>query len=439
VLTLRKAFFSTGAMALFVTLHGLIGATTAFAGETVFNLSQTMAFALENNGELKALREEKGIREAGRSRAGLYPNPVLEADGTTGKLTGSPSENTLTVGISQEFLTAGKRSKRLLAAEKELEGFGRQIDNAGRLLAVEVKTAFYDLLLARQKVELAQRYLDLNNRLLAVAGQRFEAGDIPELEVNLARVEAARSEGRKAEAEREVAPARARLLLLMGLPAETEASFTGALEGEPAGSMTLAELKTLALSKRPDLAAMEAEKTKAEAEVRLARAERIPNITAGIAYQRENTVTDIGDEEFKDADNLIGLSLAIPIPLFDRNQAGIREAAARKGSAAARYLFTRQSVELEVEAAHARLAAAEKILALYAGGIIPQLEENLKLVQEAYQIGEIGILAVIEEQKKFFEVHESYLAALYTRQTSRIEMEKAVGSSLNIETSGGAQ
>ncbi|HXV19612.1 MAG TPA: TolC family protein [Desulfuromonadales bacterium] len=436
---MRKTVFSKRAVALFVTICSWTFGATAYAEEKVFSLAQAVDFSLQNNGELMALREERGIREAGRSRAGLYPNPVLEADGTTGKLTGSPSENTLTVGISQEFPTAGKRGKRLLAAEKELEGFDRQLDNAGRLLAAEVKAAFYDLLLAQQKVELAQRSLALNNRLLEVAGQRFEAGDIPELEVNLARVEAARSEGRKAEAEREIVPARARLLVLLGLPSETAAGFTGSLEESSGDVGELAELKALALAQRSDLAALEAQKAQVGAEVQLAKAERIPNLTAGIAYTRENTATDIGDEEIKDADNLVGLRLAIPIPLFDRNQAGIREAVARKGSTEARALFARQSVEREVETAHARLTGAEKIASLYAGGIIPQLEENLKLVQEAYQIGEIGILTVIEEQKKFVEVHENYLAALYGRQTARAELEKAVGGSLDIETSGGAQ
>ena len=436
---MRKTVFSKGAVALLVIICSLPVGTTAYAEEKVFSLEQAVDFSLQNNGELKALREEKGIREAGRTRAGLYPNPVLAAEGTTGELTGSPSENTLSVGISQELLTAGKRGKRLLAAEKDLEGFDRQLDNAARLLAAEVKTAFYDLLLAQRRLELAERSLELNQRLGEIARQRFEAGDIPELEVNLARVEAARSEGRKAEAERELVPARARLLLLMGLPAETEAGFAGSLEEAPGDVRKLAELKELALTQRPDLAALEAEKAKAEAEVRLARAERIPNLTAGIAYTRENTAIDVAGAEVKDRDNLIGLSLSIPIPLFDRNQAGIREAAARKGSAAARTLFVRQSVEREVEAAHARLTGAEKIASLYAGGIVPQLEENLKLVQEAYQIGEIGILIVIEEQKKFVDVHENYLTALYDRQTARAELVKAVGGSLDTETSGGVQ
>lgn len=67
---------------------------------------------------------------------------------------------------------------------------------------------------------------------------------------------------------------------------------------------------------------------------------------------------------------------------------------------------------------------------LYAKEIIPQLTENLKLVQEAYRLGETGILAVIEEQKKFIEVNDGYLTALYSRNSAVAKLEAAVGVEL---------
>ena len=426
----------TGAVFLFLAVCSLSGESSALAEEKSFTLQQAVEFTQQNNGELKALREEKGIRESGKIKAGLYPNPVLDLDGTTGELSGSPSENRISVGISQEFLTMGKRGKRLRVADKEIESFDRQIDNSGRLLVEEVKTTFYDLLLAGKRVVLAERSIALNNQLLEITKQRLEAGDIPELEVNLARVEVARSEGKKVEAERELYPSKARLLALMGLPSNEEAHISGSLEAKPFAK-NLGELKSWALAKRPDIRTLEAEKAKGDAEIALALAERIPNVTAGLGYQRENTVVEVGGVEGKNRDNLIGLKISIPIPLFDRNQAGIREAQARKGSAENRYAFTRLTVEREVEAAFARLTTAEKSLSIYTRDIIPQLEENLKLVQEAYRLGEVGILTVIEEQKKFFEVNDGYLSALYNRQTALVKLEAVVGADLNMEITGG--
>jgi cobalt-zinc-cadmium efflux system outer membrane protein len=94
-----------------------------------------------------------------------------------------------------------------------------------------------------------------------------------------------------------------------------------------------------------------------------------------------------------------------------------------------------RNIEKEVETAYAGYLNSEQVLALYRTDIIPQLEENLKLTQEAYRLGEVGILAVIQEQKKFYEISEGHLAAQYDRQTAVVRLESAVAT----ELSGGMQ
>ena len=417
---------------ILVAMTTLTVTTTAqlHASERAVTLPEIIAIAKESNGELRALREELGIGEAGRIKAGLYPNPVLDLEGATGALTGSSSESRLSFGVSQEFLTGGKREKRLAVAESELVRFGGQIRNAERLLLLEVKTGFYDLLLLENRLDLAHESQELINQLLQITRERLAAGDIAELDVNLARVEAARGEGRKVEVERELVPARQRLLSLMGSSAMEELKITDS-QGMTSFALNLAELKSMALKNRPDLRALESEISKGEAEVTLALAERIPNLTAGIAVSRESTLTSVGALDDRSTDYLIGLKLSVPIPFFDQNQAALKEARIRKSSAGIRQASVRQSIEREVEGAHTRLATAEKSLNIYTMEIIPQLLENLKLVQEAYRLGEVGILAVLEEQKKFSEVSEGYLSALYSRNAALAKLEAAVGIELN--------
>jgi len=125
----------------------------------------------------------------------------------------------------------------------------------------------------------------------------------------------------------------------------------------------------------------------------------------------------------------------MPIPLFDSNQAGVQEASARRSSMENRFAAAAKTAEREVATASVGVQNAEKVLSLYRTDIIPQFEENLKLTQEAYRLGEIGILAVIQEQKKFFEVNDGYLTALHNRQTALIKLETAVA----IDLSGGVQ
>lgn len=402
---------------------------TASAAEKVFGLSEVLSYALENNGELKAMRAERDLREAGKIRAGLLPNPSLEFEGAGDFAFANEGEKRFSAALSQEIPTAGKRRKRRAVAGKELEEYGYRIADAERLLGEEVKIAFYDLLLAERRLDLAGRFVEINEQLLQVARDRFEAGDIPELEMNLARVEVARSRGRQAEAQREVDPRRMKLFSLMGFSPGSELRITGALETH-GFSARIEDLKALALARRPDLLALGAGKEKAEAEMRLAEAEGIPNVTASLSLEREESSLDVGDITVADRDKLLGLKLSVPLPLFDRNQAGKKEAITRWTSAETRRASARRNIERSVEAAFSRLMSTGKSLAIYDKDIFPQLEENLRLTREAYRLGEVGFLSVIEEQRKFLEANEGYLSALHEWNTEMARLAAAAGGEI---------
>lgn len=405
-------------------------ASPAWGQDTTLSLPQIIEFSLHNNGELKALREEKGVHEAGRVRAELLPNPTLDLEAGTGALTGSKDENSLALGVSQEFLLAGKRDKRLMIAERQLDIYRWQMADRERLLREELKTAFYDALLAKQRLTLADRLIALNRQLLDVTKERLAAGDIPELEMNLVKVELARSEGARIEVAKAILQSRSRLWTLMGLPADKQPVIEGEFESGTAVVKSLADLKKIAHTIRPDIKALEAEKGRGDADVILAEAERTPNLTAGLVFRRDTTSMEIGGVEGKETAYTVGVKLSMPIPLFDRNQAGIQEARAKKNSSETRLISAARTVDREVEIAYASLMNATSVLALYKTDVLPQLEENLKLTQEAYSLGEIGILAVIQEQKKFFEVNDGYLTALHDRQTALVKLESATASEL---------
>jgi cobalt-zinc-cadmium efflux system outer membrane protein len=268
---------------------------------------------------------------------------------------------------------------------------------------------------------------------VAIAGERFKAGDIPELDFNLSKVELARAESRLLEAERERNPLRIKIASLTGLN-ESDISLSDKLptSAVPPGTQ---ELVKLALASRPDLVALALERDKAETETRLAKAEALPNLTAGLFAQWQRSSVEVGGLSSSSRDTQLGIRLSMPIPVFDRNQGGRSAAQARLDAAASHCLALERTITAEVEAAVARFSSSQRILALLEQGIIPQLAENLKLTQEAYRLGEVGILSVIDEQKKFFEVNDGYLSALHGRRVALIKLETAAA----IDLSGGVQ
>jgi outer membrane protein, heavy metal efflux system len=396
-----------------------------------YALDQAIEYSLQYNGGVKSLAEEKGIRDAAVAGATVLANPVLEISGESA---GACDDNSVSIGISQDLPLAGKREKRLEKARRESEHYQWQLTDRKRTLHRQVAEAFYDVLLARQRLQLADRRVALSRQLLDVTKDRLNSGDIPELEMNLVKVELARSQGARLEAGEKLETLQTALATVMGMPYGEGPAVTGSLENGAVLNKDLAALKQLAREARPDLKSLEAETRLEDAAVTLAKAEAVPDLTAGLWLKREKTSIDVGGLDGKETSYLVGVKLSMPIPLFNRNETAVRQGAARRSSAETRLLATRNAVDWEVESAYASLTNAEKVISLYRMEIVPQLQENLDLTQEAYRLGEVGILAIIEEQKKFFEVSDSYLMALHERQTAFVKLETAVGSSL---TGGG--
>lgn len=397
------------------------------------SINDITQLALKHSAELTALEKEATAQQSLAVQAGTVSNPTLELQGSTGSLTGSPDEQSVSIGLNQEFSLYGKLRLRREAAQREAEALQRQRDNTARLLKDEVTSLALDYALTAKRQELATVLVHLNRDLAAIAGERFKAGDIPELEHNLAKVELARAENRLLDVEREQVPLRIKIASLTGLN-QSDITLADTLAA-PVVSRNNQDLVAHALTARPDLQALSAEYNKADTEHRLAKAEALPNLTAGLFAQWQRGATELGGMSATSSDTQLGLRLSMPIPVFDRNTSGQAAARSRLDAAESRRLALQRSITAEVEAAISRLSSSTRILTLFEQGIIPQLTENLKLTQEAYRLGEVGIISVIEEQKKFYEVNDSYLSALHSNRLAFSRLETAVAT----ELSGGAQ
>lgn len=425
-----KTLVRGSALALFLSVFTYL---PALAEAVPRSINEIIALSLKNSAGLAALEKDAEAKKSLAVQAGTLGNPTLELQGSTGSLTGSPDERTASIGVNQEFPLYGKLGLRREAALREAESLQHQRNNAARLLREETATMILDYLLAAKRQELAADLVKLNRELLSIAGERFRAGDIPELDFNLAKVELTRGESRLLAVEREVVPLRIKIASLTGLD-ESDIKLSNALAA-PLVSPTPQDFVRQALTSRPDLLALASERDKAETESRLAKAEALPGITAGLFVQWERGSTELGDMSSTGNDTQLGLRLSMPIPVFDRNSGGRSSAEARQYAANSRLVALERSITAEVESAISRLSSSERILALLEQGIIPQLTENLNLTQNAYRLGEVGILSVIDEQKKFFEVSDGYLSALYSRRVALIKLESAAA----INLTGGVQ
>lgn len=399
-----------------------------FAESVPRSINEIVALALKQSADVAALESEAVAKQSLAVQAGTISNPTLEVQGASGSLTGSPEERSVSIGVNQELPLNGKLRLRRNAVRYEAEAVLSQRDNAVRLLKDEVRTLALELVLVSKRQELAADQVKLSRDLVSITGERFKAGEIPELELNLAKVELARAESRLVEVELELTPLRIKLASVTALN-ENDINLSDRLSA-PVKAPDSRDLVKHALVARPDLLALARECDKAETETRLAAAEALPNLTAGIFVQWQRDSTEVGGMSSTSSDTQLGVSLSMPIPVFDRNRGGRDAAQARLDAAGSRRLALERSIAAEVESAISRLSSAERMLGLYEQGIIPQLAENLKLTKEAYQLGEVGILSVIDEQKKFFEVNDNYLSALHSKRMALTKLETAAATDL---------
>ena len=122
-----------------------------------------------------------------------------------------------------------------------------------------------------------------------------------------------------------------------------------------------------------------------------------------------------------------GGRISIPIPLWDRKQAELRQALALKSIANINYLNLRQSIEKAVRAAYERFKLSEKDLSLYPGEVMKRFDENLELNQKAYQEGQIGLSEVILFQNQVIEARLKFLDTLTTYNLSLAELKLQAG------------
>lgn len=396
-----------------------------------FTLEEAIQEALEQNRDLSAIRKNRVIAEGTLTRARTYPfNPEIDLGMVTDRWTKNENENSRRLGLSQEFEIAGQRGLRIQAATLEKDQVELEVQNAERVLVAEVQEVFNQLLHLERRVSFSQEVISLNRQLVKTSEARFNVGEAPGLDVSIAQVELNRTINEKTGLEREMAALRARLNRLMGRPPQADLKLSGDIAFHLV-SFNLEELLQSAQEGRPDLSALQARIKQADIETTLQRRERITNIRLSTFVEKSRgTLGDAFGTTLSDQDTLIGVGLTFSLPILNQKKGEIMQAR----GIALRTEQEREALALQVEEAvrqaFSRLSSTQKVLTLFEKGILEQSRENLDLIRTSYEVGEIGITTVIQEQERFIRTSISYFDALFDFHAALIDLERSVGKQI---------
>ena len=390
--------------------------------------------ALAANGELAAVRLEIERARARLRQAGLRPNPTIDVEQSTGRLTSSPGEGELSVGVAVPIELGGKRRRRIEMARAELEASEAEVADRERRLTNEVRALYAEALAALRELSTLAELGELDLQTTRFVQARVNEGETAPIELNQLRVEVERLRSRRALVEGRLKGALLRLKSVTGIRPSEILRLSEDLQ-QPSAIPSPASVDAaveIALRSRPDLKFARLAEEVAQAGLRLAHAQAVPDLIPFTKYSNSRSVfedTPVG--VLRDRDKLLTFGVSIEVPVFNRNQGGKAEAAIAIDQTRQRREFLEAVIRSEVQSAYARYEAAQAAVTTFEQGAIPRSSENIRTIRAAYQIGAFSITELLVEQRRLIDVQREFTEALTERYRALADLQAAIGAAVS--------
>lgn len=351
--------------------------------------------------------------EADVRAAGLYPNPTLNY--SRERLSGTPGSVEQTWMLEQAFDLSGRRGQQREAASRRVAAVSA--DNTGRQLqlAAEIRRSFHAVLRQQAAIRATEAWARRFAHIAGMVDKLAQAG------------EASGYDRRRLARERQAADAHlateragleresARLAALIGVAQLP--SLQGDMLPPPLPAVVTALER---LDQHPLLQALARRAEAADLDGRAASRGAIPEVTLGIGPKQVESggVTDTG----------IALSLSVPLPVFDRQQAGQQRAAAEAQQARAEYRLAKARAEGELRGLHRQAETLRATAADYRHRALAESAELLRIAEAAYQGGESSLLELLDAYRGALEAETTALELEARARDTRIEYDLLTGS-----------
>ena len=325
-------------------------AAVAGSLKRILTLAEAKRLTFRNNWDLLAARSDVDLATAQRIVAREFPNPTLTLSSSQIDVDNHPASTARNdlwsrsydtiAAINQLFEVGGKRANRKASATAGFKAAEARLNDARRVLELAVTKAYVGALLAETNVHILKQSAESLRKEERIAETRLNAGDISRADKSQIEIAADRLELDASTANTSAATAKIGVDVLLGVP-------------HPSGDWAPGDsLENLALipflageripgAARPDLLAAEASRQKAEADLRLQKALRIPDPTLFVQYEHEPPGQP----------NTLGLGVSFPLPLWNRNRGGIQAASAAREQAEVQLNKTKALIAADIATA----------------------------------------------------------------------------------------
>ena len=329
------------------------------------------------------------------------------------------------VAISQPLYTSGKVGTALRLASLESQGVDVDRDRVEQEVRLRVIQAFYDLLLAQQRLQVVSETVRQRERHLEMARTRFAAGVATEVDVLRSQVSVANAQPDLIRADNAVRQARSVLNNLLVRPLDFPTETLGELTFQPEAKADLSEAVRQAYQYRPELQRAHINELEAERQEKLANAEsRLRLDFDGLYGVSARLPSNLVNHEF----NRWIFTVSVGLPLFDggRRSGLVQQAIANRKVAELLRVDTENAVRLEAQTALDELQRAEKTVEA-AQLNVREAERVLVMMQDNYKYGAATTLDVLDAQTALTTARWTLLQGLYDHTMARAQLRYAMG------------
>ncbi len=343
---------------------------------------------------------------------------------------GRPNTWVASLSVTQPLYSGGRISTGLDIARNVRRAAELEVMEAEADIALQVKSAYFQAVLAQDLVGITEEAYALADAQLAQVELFQQQGTASEFDVLRARVERDNLEPAIVEARNAVRLAELNLKRLTNIPADQPLDLTTPLE--PVAAEVDRAALTTALRQRPALDALEQVVEAREGAVRIARANRLPSVgaSANFSYQAfPERVTPLDAQWLRDW--TVGFQVSIPVFTGFRTTGEIQQAQSELLQAELQRDQVREGLEVELEAALGEFDAARSQIAARQA-TVEQARRTLELAELRFASGLATQLEISNARLLLEQARVNEAQALYNYLNALARLERVSGGEIPL-------
>jgi cobalt-zinc-cadmium efflux system outer membrane protein len=361
-----------------------------------------------------AERVAVAAREVGASI--LFPtNPIVS--GAAGpRREGDRRGTEFLLHAEQTVEIGGQRAARRAVVSRAVETADLRLAVARAETRARLRAAYVAAQLAQAQVEAAAERERLMNAIYDAVKSRVASGASSNVDLELARFERGVAARDKAGASLAAADLLARLRVAVGFAPGQPLAVFPEIAVPPQRETELPALLAVAEQRRAELAVLRASGAELDADLTRLHREAIPSLTLFADFER-----DLPGQAY------LGGGVAIPLPLWRRQQGEIALAQAERARLDEERALEERQVALEVERAFQSVNAQAGIVEQLDRDVVPAAEASVRLLTEGWRAGKFDLFRVLQTSRDASEARRLYLETLGALWDASIALDRAVG------------